>query len=81
VAQSYAQSVDSYVKDLTCGCDRAKAAAVALAEAISKAGGCNCDAGKALATAYSQAQGDLAQAAALSQALFEAPAAQKCLKA
>jgi hypothetical protein len=79
VAQSYAQSADTYVKDLTCGCDRAKAAAVALAEAISKAGGCNCDAGKALATAYSQAQGD--QATALSQALLEAPAAQKCLKA
>lgn len=68
-------------QDLACGtCPQAKATAAALAKAISAGGGCSCDAGKAVAQAYSSAQGDKAVAAAMSQALFEAPDVQACLK-
>lgn len=65
-------------RDLTCNCPQAQAAAEAVAEAITQAGGCDCDAGRALAAAVSQATSS--QADAISKALARMPSAQQCLR-
>jgi hypothetical protein len=74
-----AGSPEKLKSDLTCGCARAKPAAVAVAQALAAAGGdCSSPAGQALAQAYAQAVASgTGQAVAQALAVANASAAQK----